>query len=264
MAAVESSFKHHFLKHKEIQIHKFSILKHHQATKTPKPIHGSENFVINLPEHVLTESETSVLKKGLNFAITNRGSNLDMACVAEFARSKLPPALGMELCWRIRCMLEKSKPPISNMTKSESMALKALRNNKQIRILQADKGNCTVVSNESTYKEKISSLLESGVYEILPKDPTSQIERKIRQLLTKHKTVLPVALKRKLTPYHSKPPHLYGLPKIHKPDIPLRPIVSSIDSPCYALSEFLHKILSPLAGNTGSFVKNSEHFITTI
>jgi hypothetical protein len=102
------------------------------------------------------------------------------------------------------------------------------------------------------------------VHEILPKDPTSQIERKIRQLLTKHKTVLPVALKRKLTPYNSKPPHLYGLPKIHKPDIPLRPIVSSIDSPCYALSEFLHKILSPLVGNTGSFVNNSEHFITTI
>jgi hypothetical protein len=33
------------------------------------------------------------------------------------------------------------------------------------------------------------------------------------------------------------------------------------DSPCYALAEFLHKILSPLAGNTGSFVKDSEHFI---
>jgi pantothenate kinase len=105
MAAVESSFKHHFLKHKEIQIRKFSVLKHHQATKTPKPIHGSEKFVINLPEHVLTESETSVLKTGLNFAITNRGSSLDMACAAEFARSKLPLALGMEFCWRIRCML---------------------------------------------------------------------------------------------------------------------------------------------------------------
>jgi hypothetical protein len=91
-------------------------------------------------------------------------------------------------------------------------------------------GNCTVVLNESTYKEKITSLLESGVYEILCKDPTSQIERKIWKLLTKHKTVIPAALKRKLTPYHSKLPHLYGLPKIHKPDIPLRPTVRSIDS----------------------------------
>jgi hypothetical protein len=45
------------------------------------------------------------------------------------------------------------------MTRRESMALKSLKT-KQIRILQADKGNCTVVLNESTYKEKISSLLE--------------------------------------------------------------------------------------------------------
>jgi hypothetical protein len=52
----------------------------------------------------------------------------------------------------------------------------------------------------------------------------------------------------------SKPPHLYGLPKILKTDIPLRPIVSSIDSPCYALEEFLPKIPSFVVGNTGSYV----------
>jgi hypothetical protein len=81
-----------------------------------------------------------------------------------------------------------------------------------------------------------------GVYEILCKDPTSQIEK----LLINHKIVLPAALKHKLTPYHSKPPHLYGLPKIHKPDIPLRSTVSSTDSPCYAVTYFLLKILRAL------------------
>jgi hypothetical protein len=97
-------------------------------------------------------------------------------------------------------MLEKAKPGSSNMTRRESMALKSFKNNRHIRILQADKGNCTVVLNESTYKEKIFSLLDSDVYEILRKDSTAQIERKTRTLLTKHKSVLPVALKRRLTP----------------------------------------------------------------
>jgi hypothetical protein len=55
--------------------------------------------------------------------------------------------------------------------------------------------------------------------------------------------------------------HLYGLPKVHKPDIPLRPIVSSIGSPCYALVGFLCKILCPLAGKSESFVKNLSHFV---
>jgi hypothetical protein len=106
MAAVESSFIHHSLKQKEIQIRKFSVLKdRHLITKTLNPIHGSEKFVVDLSEHVLIESEEYVLKKGLNFAITNGGFNLDMACVAESAKSKLPPALGMEFCWWIRCML---------------------------------------------------------------------------------------------------------------------------------------------------------------
>jgi hypothetical protein len=92
MAVVESSFKHHFLKLKQVQIRKFSALEdHHQTTKTPIDIQGYEKFVINLSEHVFAESEESALKNGLNFAITNRVCNLDMASAAESARSKLPP-----------------------------------------------------------------------------------------------------------------------------------------------------------------------------
>jgi hypothetical protein len=61
------------------------------ATVTPKGIHGSEKFVLNLSEQVLTES---VLKRGINFAVTNTVPNLDMVrvCAAESARSKLPPS----------------------------------------------------------------------------------------------------------------------------------------------------------------------------
>jgi hypothetical protein len=72
------------------------------------------------------------------------------------------------------------------MTMKELKAVKSLRLNKDIRILQADKGNCTVVFDESTYKDKSSTLLESGVYKPLPKDATAKVERKIKKLLTKH------------------------------------------------------------------------------
>jgi hypothetical protein len=117
------------------------------------------------------------------------------------------------------------------------------------------------VLDESKYKDTLNTLLESGVYEPLPKNPIAQVEREVQKLLPKHKTVLPTDLKHKLTPYHSKPPCLYGLPKIHKPDIPLKPIVSTTGSPCSAMAGFLHKILTPLAGKSESFVKNSGHFI---
>ncbi|XP_073814099.1 uncharacterized protein [Musca autumnalis] len=38
-------------------------------------------------------------------------------------------------------------------------------------------------------------------------------------------------------------PELYGLPKIHKKDLPLRPISSSTQVPCYNLSRYIGKIL---------------------
>ena len=61
-----------------------------------------------------------------------------------------------------------------------------------------------------------------------------------------------------------KTPLLYGLPKIHKPNVPLRPIVSFINSPTYHLSKHLVDILSPLVGNSESNVKNSTQFATFI
>ena len=36
-----------------------------------------------------------------------------------------------------------------------------------------------------------------------------------------------------------QPPKLYGLPKLHKPKIPMRPIVSFCGSPTYQLSKYL-------------------------
>jgi hypothetical protein len=55
-------------------------------------------------------------------------------------------------------------------------------------------------------------------------------------------------------------PRFYGLPKIHKPEIPLRPVVSFVNYPTYGVSSFLAKILSPVVGNTENTVKNSCPF----
>ena len=49
-----------------------------------------------------------------------------------------------------------------------------------------------------------------------------------------------------IRPRHKQPPRIYGLPQIHKANIPLRPIVSCVNTFAYALSAFLANILSPL------------------
>ncbi|KAJ8019710.1 hypothetical protein HOLleu_41397 [Holothuria leucospilota] len=64
-----------------------------------------------------------------------------------------------------------------------------------------------------------------------------------------------------VTPRNSLSPRIYGLPKVHKEGIPLRPIVSSINSPSYNLARDLADILTPLSGKGMSYIKNSQHFV---
>jgi hypothetical protein len=64
------------------------------------------------------------------------------------------------------------------MGKLELEAQKTLSLNKEIKILQADKGNCTVIMDESEYRNKLNTMPQSGVYESLTRDPTAKIERK--------------------------------------------------------------------------------------
>ena len=70
---------------------------------------------------------------------------------------------------------------------------------------------------------------------MLEHDPiqmTFKRENKVRRFLSKLKAdnVISDELYNKLAPTGSRPGILYGLPKVHKPSVPLRPIVSSINS----------------------------------
>ena len=56
----------------------------------------------------------------------------------------------------------------------------------------------------------------------------------------------------------SPPARFYGLPKIHKANCPIRPIVSACGTSTYNLAKYLTKILKVYVGHTSSFVKDSK------
>ena len=56
-------------------------------------------------------------------------------------------------------------------------------------------------------------------------------------------------------------PKFYGLPKIHKRDIPLRLIVASRGSTNYEVAKELSRILSPMVGNSPHPIKNTADFV---
>ena len=60
-------------------------------------------------------------------------------------------------------------------------------------------------------------------------------------------------------------PYLYGLPKVHKKNIPMRPIISNVRSPTYFLSKFLAKKLSPHLGSFSSaHLRNNQDLINKL
>ena len=62
----------------------------------------------------------------------------------------------------------------------------------------------------------------------------------------------------------SRKPTLYLLPKIHKPDVPGRPIISGCGGPTVRLSEYNDFYLKPLMNNINSYVKDSTDFLKRI
>ena len=71
---------------------------------------------------------------------------------------------------------EDSKQPTDNLPKQERQALKTLKDDKDIMILPADKGNATVLLNATDYTNKVELILDDGTYRQLKKDPTRKIE----------------------------------------------------------------------------------------
>ena len=163
----------------------------------------------------------------------------------------------------VSSILRRAKPPPNNIQKDVFNALIALKKDPDRLVLSADKGNCVVVMDKQQYHDKALSLLnDKSTYAVLNSDPTSKTQRKLNKMLLDLKKGSKISDSTYKILYSSDGlcPRFYGLPKIHKLGIPLRPIVSFVNSPTYAISGYLARILSPVVGNTDYTVKNSCEF----
>ena len=79
--------------------------------------HPPVKAVVNLSSRQLSHSEETVLNKGLNFATTtNCIPYLDIITHVEELALRIPTTQGNEIRWKVRQVLEKAKPPKSNIT----------------------------------------------------------------------------------------------------------------------------------------------------
>jgi hypothetical protein len=131
-------------------------------------------------------------------------------------------------------------------------ALEELRQNPDLIISHPDKGSGAVLLNRKEYSEKMNVILEDcskfeKEKENSKDDPSifeKRVCKEIQHLLEGH--FLSETEAKLLRPHGTVTPELYGLPKLHKPDIPLRPIMSMNNSAQHKLAQWLVKKLEPV------------------
>ncbi|XP_058816886.1 uncharacterized protein LOC131680184 [Topomyia yanbarensis] len=144
---------------------------------------------------------------------------------------------------------------------------KFLRENPDLYVAKADKGNKTVLISATEYHQKMTEMVnDPSTYKQRKDNPTNRVLKRLNSIveqwwLDQH---IDKATKYRLKLYNCAPPRIYGLPKIHKENCPLRPVVSTIGSATYRMAQYLSGILNNLVGKTEYHVRNSFDFAEEI
>ena len=108
----------------------------------------------------------------------------------------------------------------------------------------------------------LNLLNDKETYSMIKNNPNLSIQNKINKLITKWKAnqMIDENMAKIMTTYNGVTPRIYGIPKLHKIGIPLRPIVSNITAPTYKLSKMLNDIISKVVNQNNLSIKDMWTF----
>ena len=156
------------------------------------------------------------------------------------------------------------------INKSDYILLRNLAKDESIIICKPDKGIGVVIMNKTDYVEKMEEILNdiTKFKELNYEDSFTviiKIEDKINRFIRKLKDsgTISEETSRFLLVSGSSPGILHGLPKVHKANIPTRPISSACGTANYNIAKFLVPKLMHLTENEYT-VKNSYIFAQNI
>ena len=238
-----------------------NLIEHSDWTKD-----ANHEFVVNLSNKPLQSDAVSALGYGISFSITNRNIN-----IVEIANSfynlerygDLPPE-DIGICKGI-VYGSMSKPNYCNVPLRFIKALRDLKNDVGLHITKADKSNVFVIMNKNDYVNKMSNLLSDvNTYCELTRNPlesvNSNFNRKLKLILKGQDELI-----KQFSSQCASLPYMYGLIKTHKPNNPVRPIISSVGTITYKLSKWLVKVLMPIVGTiSNSNIKDNVDFVNKL
>ncbi|XP_076039372.1 uncharacterized protein LOC143024450 [Oratosquilla oratoria] len=231
-------------------------LSHNLIENSDWSKHTNSNFMINLSDKPLSSDVKCALGYGLSFA----NQHIDYVDVVKgfcnLEKYGDVPVQDLNICKGL-IYSSLTAPNIPNCPRRFSLAYKELKNDKDLHITKAGKSNCLVILNRFDYVDKMKILLNDEVtYSKLNKNPLESVNSEFNKNLKKYLKGNDLLIKQ-FSALSLSLPYLYGLIKTHKPDNPIRPIISSTGSISYKLSKWLVSILSPIVGSI-SHIKNNK------
>ena len=153
----------------------------------------------------------------------------------------------------------------SNLTRQEHQAITQLRKQADITIVRSDKGGELVVMKTSTLHDlTMEHLGDDLTYKKLPKDPTEKLHKEVNSSL---QSILMVSGYPKVFTDRFKTPapaviqRFYALPKTHKPNLKIRPIVSGSGGIFDRMGWLLQNILKPLLTKVSAHITSTKQLI---
>ena len=188
---------------------------------------------VNFSSVTFTKEETNLLEKGLKYApniLTTKNALKQLAAdtenILQFIHSRSIP---LPSPIRIIDSFKQSTRHFNNNFAIPS-SLKTIREKiktHNLVITKADKGNCTVIMDRSEYIIKTNTFLNDNGLKILNNSPLNLYKENLKAALRSCPDFCEY-FERSPSSFiatNTSVPQLYSLPKIHKPLIPVRPIV---------------------------------------
>ena len=141
---------------------------------------------------------------------------------------------------------QSEKVNINLFSESDLDILKTLKSDKSIIICRPDKGRGVVIMDKNDYIAKMNAILNNPInFQVQPNiDPFKNnllLEDKLYRFLKRMYNQDKITENEYKTMYSSGSNQgiMYGLPKIHKTNIPLRPVLSSFKCHTYKVAKFI-------------------------
>ncbi|UYV77791.1 EPM2AIP1 [Cordylochernes scorpioides] len=211
--------------------------------------------IVNISRTELTEDETKFLSKGLKHRNMRTRDNLKIIAGLEASINGLNHQEKAKIRNIVTITLSKT-PNCPKSNPANRTIARRLRDKREIVITRSDKGAQTVIMDTTEYIEKMHTTLNDLRYY----EPASELEKKIEiynrfkkeiRNLQRQRTITEEELKNFISKMNTEA-YIYGLPKLHKPGIPLRTIVAYYLSPAAPLAKFLNSFLTPILRNSNN------------